>query len=407
MDIVFDASRVVKGFTPGDDFSYSIIETPEIVGGSTADQSFYDATNTVTTSTGIVNNFSINVAESFLIPGHSYVNNTPSIASISANNVSFVSAGVALIDVVTPVGTRRITRTMTNTATTATAFKQYKTGSLGAHIKAQIDAMISGKTPGQATQKLTTANNYSTTALSATRNASLFTGAMDLSAITLARSDQSNEVFPYMLISPRHVIAASHITTTDTVAWMTNAGVPKYASIVSWARDTNTDIAVGYLSAAITGINPFKFLPSTWANYLASLGDYSSAAQHLPCLEKLYHPDDTDTYTSGVMVTELNQLNSTNAIVLTGNAVSATYRAWTDGTLAARAPDSGSPIMLPINGEAILVSAHWGSSGGTNYAAKSAWIETQMNTLAAAQGDATSYALLRADLSGFTAYPTI
>lgn len=422
MKIVHDAAMVVRGFGPDDDFSYTVEETPEVSGGDPpVDSGFYDVTHQTVSASGIINNCRITVADSLTISGHSFSSATPATASVdSAGNVSWVSNGAAAIDIITPVGTKRLTRTMSNSETSTLSYKEHKFGSVGAHIRAAIDALISGQTPGSVAQKLTTTNNYNTVSPAVTRNASLFAGALDLSAISLIRSDRSDEAFPAMLISPRHIIAATHIlgAVGTTYVWKASDNSYKSASIVSKVA-TESDLSIAYLSASIAGINPLKLLPTNYKNYFASLNPTTTDArwlvQRLPCLIKAYHPDTTSSYKSAITLAELYWLYEYDNpytygqeanIHSTSASVAAAYSTWTSGT-GIRGGDSGSPIMLPINGDAVLVSAFHTGGGGGNWAAYADWIETNMIALAVAQGDNTAYSLLRADLSGFTAYPTV
>lgn len=401
--IVYGVGQTVRGPNQQDDFTYSVVETPLVVGGTAADSGYYDATNSLTTSSGIVNNCRLQVSDSFTLPGYRFVNQAPAVASVdSLGNIAMSALGTAQIDIVARGGTRRFTRAMTNNGTTALSFKAYKAGSLGAHVVANINAMIAAKTPGIGTQQFTTANNFNTAAPTVTRNPNLFTSAYDTTAISVMRSGQPGAKFPALLISARHAICAQHIAPAvgETIVWLDSVGVYHTATITSRALDVNNDIAVLYLSVAITGIPPFTFLPLLWANYLQSQVDQSSTVQHMPCLDRLYHPDDTDSYLSAMCVVEMVILGSVNS----GTNVTSIYKPWTDGALGVRDGDSGSPIMLPINGKLVLVSAHYTANGGANWVTFNTWIEAQMNSLATAAGDATVYAMLRADLSVFTQF---
>lgn len=421
MKIVHNSAAVLRGFRSQDDFSIlGQIDIPAASGGSAVDNSNYDSVLTQTTSTGLDNNFRISVADSLLIPGHSFINQAPTIASVDASgNVSRITNGTAIIDVKTPVGTRRTTRVMANTSVVTYAHKNYKSGSVGLHIVNAINTMIASKAPGRTVQEFTTANNGNWAALSATRNASLFTGAMDFSAISLAREDISLGYFPYLLISPRHIICAAHIfgTVGKGIAWKAPDGSYKTARTLSYATygdyGAGHDVGVAYLDTAITGINPFKFLPSNWANYLSSMsaGSWPYPAK-LPCLAKLYHMVDSDSWVNGIAVNDMcympSGITGNWAAVLSGSGVrDATLLPWSNVTDGIRGGDSGSPTMLPINGEAVLIGAQSSASGLNNFVAYETWIEAQMNSQAAAQGDSTVYTLGRADLSGFTQYTTI
>jgi hypothetical protein len=70
--------------------------------------------------------------------------------------------------------------------------------------------------------------------------------------------------------------------------------------------------------------------------------------------------------------------------------------------------DSGSPIFMGINGEAVLLGNMYGQGGqlGVNYGDFISQINAALVATATASGDAnpSQYAVKTADLSGFTAY---
>lgn len=66
--------------------------------------------------------------------------------------------------------------------------------------------------------------------------------------------------------------------------------------------------------------------------------------------------------------------------------------------------DSGGAVMMLVNGDLVLLTTFWTAGGGVGIEGHAATLETQMRSLAAAQGDNYQYTFSRADLSSFTSY---
>lgn len=420
----------IRGFGAEDDFTYTAVDDFSETGGSVVDTSYYDCIETTTTTPSVANNFQMNVRESLLLPGYTLINQTPSIVSVSGDSVTRIANGTAIIDIVTPVGTRRYTRTMTNVSSVSYRVKNYKTGSVGLHIKAAVDAMISGKTPGSPTQKFTTTNNNNPANFSASWNSGIFTGnpasgGLDFSAITLSHPNDgyttnSPEMFPWVLISPRHIIAANHIfsgASDQAIAWLTPAGAVKTATVLSAAHgghaiNVSADLAVGYLSTPITGITPASILPANYLNYMCSVNlgtARNTSISALPILYKCFNGPADRSYSSVVGIGEISGMG-TSVLSVSFNAVDnvadTDYGVWGYGT---RGGDSGTPVFLPINNQAVLLGCLTMATAFSPVVEYVDWIESAMNTLATNQGDpaAGTYELTRCDLSGFTQYTTV
>lgn len=401
MNITFsESSPRVTGVRPQDNFAYSIVETPLIVSGSTAaGADLYDATTLVTSGAGIKNNCIIDVSDSATIPGHTLTSLTPDVCSVDVDGaIAWVADGECRIAIDTPVGQKIYTRTMSDTASAITVVDAYKSGSLAKKISDDTDALIAGKTASATTQQLWSSVDYS--AGTGTRNTSNIAAALDLSPISLSNS--SKFYFPGLLISPRHIVGAGHAQAGSPITFKRADGTYQTVTVVSANKTGNHDLSVAYLSAAITGITPFKLMPSNWKDYLKSL-DGQSARGKVPVIIRVAH-NNSGAFSDQISIGELYALSagfdSTRFVSINMPTDSPRYSWHTP----ASGGDSGAPIMLLVNGALILIAARYSVGGGYALADQAAEIKARMLALAVAQGDNTAYDLTYCDLSGFTAY---
>ena len=410
MNIIYGTGLTVRGPVQAEDFSYSIAETPLVTASTTTPTIVKDTLVNRVTGTLSANNFKINVADSLLLPGHSFVNTTPSVVTVDGlGNTALITNGTAIVNVVTPVGTRSYTRSMVSSgASTQDIFQNYQTGTLGLHITNAMLALVSGKTPGAATQNRYSSATYSLTAPAAVPNPSLFASSVDLTAITLTNT-QGGAVAPWchqgLLISPRHVIGATHFPVGGTLVFQRSNGTFQTVTVVSVQDNitfSGSDIHVAYLSAAITGINPLQVMPANWRTYLPA-----GEIVKLPLLQKVAH-DNNGNLADWVNITQYSQVADSGtshfctvgALNMAGVPVLATD-AWFSPIID---QDSGSPVIALVNGNPVLMCAYHYANGAEHFGDHVADINSAMNSLASAAGDATSYALAAPVLTTFTAF---
>jgi hypothetical protein len=318
----------------------------------------------------------------------------------------------AVVDIVTPVGTRRYTRVMNNSgaAPVSTALS-FQAGSLGKHIADNLLALVAGKTTSDANMALFSSATYSQTAPAGVRNPSCFTASLDLSGISFvnpsgaANANANPFAFPYHAISPRHVIAANHIfgySQSGPTVFMRPDGTFQTVNVIDGRAIPGTDIAIGYLDAPLTGVNLFRMLPANWASYLPVMAGQYMVAK-LPTLSK-------GIFTLGLIGTG-NQVNI-NYFQSVANgglncpvALPATPAMATDAWyIPVSGGDSSGPAFVIVNGKLVLLTAYFQATNGPDYMNHTADITAAMNSLAAAHSDNAVYAPLYADLSAFTAY---
>jgi hypothetical protein len=402
-------ANLLRGMRAQDDFSYSIIETPISEGGDTTPAVVQDSNVNHFEGTQVQNNFRISVQDSALVPGHSFVNNTPAIVTCdSLGNVVRLQDGNADIGISTPVGKRKYTRTMGISASADINYwHSFVAGSLGKHIIDSMLALVTGKTRSNTTTDVFLSNNYNLVSPAAVRNPNLFAASVDLSAISIANANYTGGVtysHPGLLISPRHIIGAAHYIAIGPIVWMDQQGGYHTASPISYQSINGTDIVVQYLDTPVTGITPFSTLPSNWISYLPTTD--ADLIHNLPCLTKIIHAASGTRDTLAVNhFWRLRQYYGGAAWTASPreyeNIAALETEAW-QGAISGG--DSGGPLFFVINGELCIIGTYYTAFYSATIPDYIAGIEAAMNSLAQAQGDFTAYALDKVDLSAFTSY---
>lgn len=418
--LIFNQSGTrIRGLGGADDFSFSVVEKP--VGGTTAVTSatVNEAVVQTTTTSATVNNAQVILAPSLVNANkvQSFTALNPAVATIDGNgNIQRVSDGQADFDIVCGGIGKRYTRNMSSSgASLSYQVTSYLTNSLGAVATSVANALVSGKTaqgntsgPG-GVQNLFSVNNYNSASPVVTRNAACFAAAYDWSGISVMRSDQTTSgAFPVALVTPRHILCARHIAPAigTTVVFQSMNGVSiQSATVVSEWDDPTTDHWIGYLSAPINSpINPVQIPPSGWTAYINSLLN-SPAPGTIPCMCKVQHMPNANWDTDRITLMELYAYttpgNVGNFLNIFTPSDSPRY-SWASPIVPG---DSSGPIFMPLsNNTMMLLGQLYAPSGAFSIEAASATLQAQMHTLAAAQGDNTSYAFLRANLSSFSVY---
>jgi hypothetical protein len=230
-------------------------------GGSTTTATVKDAsiTTTVTSSANVNNTIFCNY------PITSVTNNTSSVCSTSAFvpnvttfNVTTLTNGTGKIVLNTDNGALFSTfNCSVSGAFTSSYLAGYTTGSLAKAINTLIvNAVGSNTTPAASFM-----NVYSS---GFTLNTNLYTkNIIDLSPWT-----DNGYAYSCSLVSPRHIVFPTHASPTvnSTITFTRADGSTTTKTITVVARNingtTNSDIGVGYLDSAVTGITPYSVLPA-------------------------------------------------------------------------------------------------------------------------------------------------
>lgn len=390
-----------RGFLPHEEISYTITEEPLVLTGTTAtNQAVQDFIADVTTPSSSDNNCRL----SFGVTQYTADNQTPSVCSLdTAGKITRLADGTCNIDLSIPGSKRRFSRTLSRSAGSASYLqKSFATGSLARHITDNIDAYLSGKSPG-ASQYTFTGESYSATAPAGTRNTGIFSGALDLSAFSFTISGRGSQ-FPVHLISDRHFICAAHVLpgVGATIVWLANDNTFKTATISSTKQITSADdLAIGYLSAPITGITPVSVLPANWQTKLPAIPVANYGQITVPVLLDLWD-DATNRRKLVVGKNTRRPVGYPTTLIDTapdGYTSPSAYASW---SALLRGGDSGSPCFVPINDGAlktVLVGCMWQATAAGNIANAITEIESAMTSLAG-----SSYTLRQVNLAGFTGY---
>ena len=386
--------------------------------------------NTVTTTTHTVNDAIVatdTVANGFASgtlsapanvgsQGVTYQSQTPAVCSVdSSGRVAKVSNGTCLILVQSKKDSLVFQQPISGTPLVSTRLQQYVAGSLARHVSDAMASLVAGKTPDDATLL-----NYSTysgdyPSLTIARNPQNFAAGIDLTGMSVARSDLSTGYWPACLVSKRHYIAANHVTGANfSFCWLAADGTQVRATALSHTNIAGTDLHVGYLDQDMpASIKRFKVLPANFRSYLPSSGTYwlpslskrqvvgndASAAINTPKYDALRvlpvkFIDTESTYYGSnghyAYVPVIGKLDPADPL-----------RAW---QVPLHSGDSSGPSWLLINGEAVLLGHYAEVTGAPHLGDYITQVEAAMNSLASAQGDGTSYSLTKISLAGFNAY---
>ena len=443
--------NLVKGNTYLDGFTTSLITSYTIINaGASSSITSHDviatlnASSTVQTSqqvTAIKNNASNTNKFTFVSGSPSSVavdtngnctqvipSSTPSTATISATLGNYGTNNVAVSVAIS------VSNTYTQTG--------FVTNSLANHIDAAIKSMISGKSPSDATCAMYSSN----TGTAATRNANnIAYGKLDLSAIAISNSARGNTQGPALLISPYHIIGANHFPAGGTVVFLGKNGTTYFTGTIATngvlvpTGSNDLDILVqgiNWTSAvpSSSDITFFKFLPSTWNQYLPNLDVFNTTnvlnllnqtpVTQVPCLFKSGHDmEDTQNAGTSLQVLGVNVMDNpiyTNSLLpppsffVAGYPyVDSAYNGWraAGGIIGG---DSGGPFIFPISEGGVgttsyvpvlLGTAHR-SAGQTvsceGFCNSLTQIQAAMNTVSSGLTVTTQQTLVQVNLTGGT-----
>ncbi len=408
IDIIWSATQTIKGISAENDFAASV--TPLLIpnaGGmtsATVKDISYDKSVAASTSQGAT----VTVTPTGITAAIS--TDTPSVCSVAGGVVTPITTGDAGILVTTPLGTRRYVQPVSLTAgASSKTTTGYTAGSLAKHVADAIATMISGKSAGAASKELFSAADYSLTAPSATRNAGLFSGSLDLSAICFARDLDPTAWqyynFPVVLIASQVVVFAWHarVGNGTKITFMRPNGTFQLVTVSGEpVQVSGLDIGIAKLSAAITGITPMATLGAGYENKLPCMcaapeQPITGAGVQVPVLFKGGRLGDY-SFANRLDILPLNtmyQNNMANYPSFYGSFL-LPYQYWTDAIVGG---DSSGVTMLPINGSPVLLGMQSTNTGASSIPYLRTAINAAMTSL---MGGSTNMAV--ADLTAFNTY---
>jgi hypothetical protein len=262
-------------------------------------------------------------------------------------------------------------------------------GSLSAHLVAQIDPLLVGKSAAEALPIFTTQDHVAATYV---RNTGCW-AAPYVSALTAISpwNSQGGNQLAGILISPRHVLFATHyaagVGAVMRFVKADNTVVERTITASQAMTITNgyyPDLTVGLLNSDVpAGIDYARVLPANWANYLPSLNTISLKPPAL-CLDQEEKALETD-------------LSALNTTALFGQPTTALRSAFYEDKIGG---DSSNPACLIVNGKLVVLTCwtYGGAGSGTSVVDKRAAVDALMTSLGG------GYTTTAVDLSGFTSY---
>lgn len=413
--ITYSTLHRLRGLRQEESMNYRVDEAPvasnvvETTGLANGDLIYTGETNS-----GFRNDADVVVLDSPVYPGHSFSALNPEIATIDeTGHITVVTptSGYATFEIVTRGGSRSFTRYCANSNSTSYTAKatDYAAGSLNKHLLSQVSSLVSGKTPGDATQKLWTISSSSIDAPAGEMNAGNFAAAYNWNACSMLTSGRTDDRFPLTLISDRHAVTANHIAPAVGSKAVYKRPDGTYQTVTVSKSDllASQDLRLVCFDTAITGITPYKLPPVGWVetyvpSALSSPAPYVPTCQS-PLLIKGMH-DQNGKWKSYVGVFGASAIAYTPglyAVISPQPSQHTALSAWTP--MAFIGGDSGSPAFLPVNGELVLLGVVVSSLGGFSrmYGAD---VEAVLADLMTSQAG-SAYAPTYANFSGFASYP--
>lgn len=398
MKIAYDTGLTIRGFDTNELPQITVEELPEAGSVSTAVVTREDIQYTETTTTGATNNCRLHVAMPLRTSKYMFRSITPNICNVDATgHVRRIINGTGIVSVDAERGGVRFVRNLTQATTVVKGSDGvFLAGSLGKHIYDSVAAMISGKSPGATSQAVLSSSSGGWSAPDHVRNSNLFTGALDLTAISVYTEAQGNNKFSIVLISQDHVIGGHAGTWPGKkVVFKNSANNYEVRTVVAQylvAKNTGEDY-VGVLDSSINTITPMTLMPAGWESYLPN---FNSDVNVLPVLNKGWTAGDyirilLNSYGADRSATK-------NFIYLSTGA--GIFSSWTSAVIGG---DSNGPVFVPVNGSPVLLHCMNYTIGGAHYSYYRTNIQDQMTALSLDYGK-PNRTLGSANLSGFTAY---
>lgn len=390
--IIFDPTRSVRGPDATNSPSLVFAEEPSAGSSSTVAATVKDTAVQRTTVTPTSNNVRLSVIDPRGINAQpAYESLTPAVCSVDAAGlVKRQTNGSGSVRATVPGFSMRFDRVFSGASTVVTdAFDHWVSGSLAAHIDASIRTMVASKAPGSATQTVLSSFGGTQEAPAALRNGAIFTGALDLTPISVMRSTQGWNIFPAALITARHIITG-HVAPSvgEKFTWLRGDGVFVTKTVLSVQRisEASGEDYVALLDTAVAGITPMLLMPTTWGTKLPSMNQRPGLLQ---VLNKGYAAGDF------IRVLENFPFSSDATWLGLRKSTDATLAAWSSDIIGG---DSDGPVFVPVNGVPVLLHCMNTTAGGAHYSTNIAGIQSQLNALGGALSLSTP------DLSAFATY---
>jgi hypothetical protein len=343
-----------------------------------------------------------------------FVSTTPAVAtptpvSGSSSLFQYQSSGTLRGNVVSRQGETALFSAAVTTQTSAQVdeFNSWVEGSLAGHCNFQVSARasaLSGPSAMSVYSSQGTTSGY-------VRNPGFWLADVDFSCASPWNSTGGTQIAG-TLVSPRHVVFAAHypIANNAQIVFVSPAGVahtrqitgilnhPLYGQGTSPYRFGYPDIQVGVLNSDLTeeghGVRFARVLPASWLDYLPSLRQISPipaivfnrleqagtiGLRSLANLDMFFDPSPEGFVGRfGLELPNSQALQPGQFFIVLG--------------------DSGNPVFILVNGEAVLIGTLTAATGGSFLTAHIDAVNEMMTSLDG------GYQLTPVDLSGFPTY---
>lgn len=397
MNIVFDSSAPrLRGWSPEDDYSLSLIPSPETFGTDSAiTTTIKDLTYAARTTSGTVDKSNLAVVNSSANRPVAFSSDTPAVCTVDAlGRVSRVSDGTCTIRVRGQTGDRLITQVI-STVGGQTLYDRVTgraTGSLRKYLYDQQVAALAGVTAGPQTQRAH--------ALAFNEGFALTGSSVNTGNLIRAQAKAGFTALPLDVLDELLVGAGGLAQWRAWISphhFLTWRGHGSSSSVGKWVSISG-EIVVEY-SATVWAGTLCKLLPSNWKTYLPD-ATIDGGRHDINLWTRHYNTYDAGADKRWVMPASLGGTASNP--YGTSDTRRPYQKVSSDGVMSTGG-DSGSPAFCGINGTLVPLghTAYYGSVCSFWYGDYISSINSAMATLNASG----VYTAQTVDLSGFNTYP--
>lgn len=322
---------------------------------------------------------------------------TPSIATVDVNGaVTVITDGVAEFEVQIGQFARSISwNAVLYEGEVVKIFDRFVTGSVAHAATTTIDTALVGANPSTDKTVFSVMNSSTLT-----RNPDLWISGYvnQLTAISPWNSYNSN-FRAGTAITRRHLAMAWHFPTVNGTVFKfveANGTVHERTQIgTSYSLQSIDRLVVTLDSDLPLGITPAKVLPANYLTYLPYYDTTNISQNRVPLL--MLDQDEN------ALVTDLSSLrffDFTSNFLTHRTPISANRLAFNEGLIGG---DSGNPIFMLLNNEAVLCACHMGTTIGPVWCADSA-IASLILAADANAGVSTGYSVTAPTWGGYTTY---
>lgn len=246
-----NTTSYIKGWDIQNPYLYA---TPYTVqNGNTVITYINECTISVVTSSGATINNNIGSNQTIL----NYTNNTPAICDATTfPNVITLANGTGSITITTPNGQAIGSFTCSLGASyTSSYLSAYATGSMAKSMHDLVVNAVGSRTAPDPSFMNVYSSGY-------TINPNLYTkNIIDLTPYS--ENSPSGNGWPIVLISPRHVMYATHVYTAliGSTHTFTDKNGNQQTKTVTGSMEIGRDITISYFDSNVTGITPYSVLP--------------------------------------------------------------------------------------------------------------------------------------------------